>query len=442
MPIGTFIDPTRHDGTCYRAASWTRIGMTAGRKSSRRRKPAQEILVLPLDPGFRDVLQGRPPTTRPSCAPAAPSPGPLRPDRNDPLVAMWLQIIDAATALAEAHDLRRSKRRRVLDSLIVMLFVFRLVLSRGGKGHATVVAELREQCRKPGIALPQSEPVAASSTCKARQRVHENLFPDLHREILRHGGDCPRWRGHRLFAIDGTRMHLPRKLVEAGCKIRNQGAHYPQGLVSCLYRLDDRVPVDFSLSAHVCERTAAMGHLHALEAGDVVVFDRGYFPFELLHAILPAGAHPVFRLQGNSADAFKAFIRRWSIGELFKVSRQAIVVDEFHGRTGRGIRQELHAHFNLIAMTRLLSGPGDALLAQIQEKDRERQTVNFRNAIAIVAANPEEMIFAHTEAIAGIVTRMAEGMIQVRSRLRPGRSCPRISMKPLDKWTRRHSLAS
>ena len=31
-----------------------------------------------------------------------------------------------------------------------------------------------------------------------------------------------------------------------------------------------------------------------------------------------------------------------------------IAVDEFHGRTERGVRQELYAHFNLIAMTRLL----------------------------------------------------------------------------------------
>ena len=34
------------------------------------------------------------------------------------------------------------RRRRVLNSLIVVLFVFRLVLSRGGKGYATVTAEL------------------------------------------------------------------------------------------------------------------------------------------------------------------------------------------------------------------------------------------------------------------------------------------------------------
>ena len=81
-----------------------------------------------------------------------------------------------------------------------MLFVFRLVLSRGGKGYATVLAELWEQCRKLGIALPQPQPVAASSIAKARARVSDDLFLDLHREILRHGESGGRWNGHRLFA--------------------------------------------------------------------------------------------------------------------------------------------------------------------------------------------------------------------------------------------------
>ena len=207
---------------------------------------------------------------------------------------MWPPAIDAATRLAEAHDLCWMKRRRVLNSLIVMLFVFRLVLSRGGKGYATLAAEFREQCRKPGIALPQREPVAASSICKARQRVHEDLFIDLHREILRHGGEGACWKGHRLFAVDGTKMNLPRQMVSAGYPVPGDGAHYPQGLVSCLYRPGTKVPVDFSLSARACERTAASGHLHALEPGDIVVSGRGYFSSGLLHDVIATGAHPVF----------------------------------------------------------------------------------------------------------------------------------------------------
>ena len=403
------------------------------------------------------------------------------------------------------------KRRRVLNSLIVMLFVFRLVLSRGEKGYATVTAELWEQCRKLGIALPQREPVAASSICKARQRMHEELFLDLHREILRHGNDGARWKGRRLFAVDGTKMNLPRGLVDAGHPLPNSGAHYPQGLVSCLYRLDTKVPVDFSLSARACERTAALGHLHALEAGDVVVFDRGYFSFEILYAVIRTGAHPVFRLQANSSAAFRDFMEgggaetvvaaapgpdaqrelakrrpgerfdpvdvrmvrrttdggdfnlattlldaddvsaddlgdlyhgRWSIEELYKVSKQTIAVDELHGRTERGVRQELYAHFNLIAMTRLLSGHGDGLLVDMREHGKERQAVNFRNAIAVVAANIEETLLAQADAVARVVTRMAEGILKVRSRLRPGRSYPRRSMKPVSKWNRRSKAAA
>ena len=499
----TFVDPSRHDGASYRAANWRRIGMTAGRRSGRRAKPAKEILAMPLDPDFRAVLRG-----------AAPPPArrkPAKPDPDDPLIAVWLKIVGAAAALAEEHDRQWQKRRRVLNSLIVMLFVFRLVLSRGGKGCATVLAELWEQCRKLGIALPQPQPVAASSIAKARARVGEDLFLDLHREILRHGESGGRWNGHRLFAVDGTRLNLPRPLVDAGYRLPNDGAHYPQGLASCLYRLDTRVPVDFSLSANACERTAALGHLRALAPNDVVVFDRGYFSFELLHAIIRIGAHPVFRLQRNSAAAFSDFMDgaggddamvaaeagrdarrklgaafpgeapkpaglrlvrcpteggdcvlattltdagkysvqalselyqgRWGIEELYKVSKHVIEVDQFHGRSERGVKQELYAHFNLIAMTRLISNDADGLLADLREEGKERRTANFKHALALVAANLEELVLTQAAAMAETVARMADGILRVRSRLRPGRSHPRVSMKPRSKWTRRSRAA-
>ena len=220
----------------YRAANWEKVGMTAGHRGKSRTRPPKHRKPPP-----------------PVC--------------DDPFVAMWMKIIDEAGELAAAHDREWMRRRRFLNSLIVMLFVFRLVLSRGTKGYATVVAELWDQCRKPGIALPQRQPVTASSICKARARVHENLFLDLHREILRDGG---RWKDHRTFAIDGTKMNLPRPLANA---------HYPQGLVSCLYRIETKTPVDFSLSANADERAAARAHLDALSPGDVVVVDRGYFSF-------------------------------------------------------------------------------------------------------------------------------------------------------------------
>ena len=471
--------------------------MTAGRGSGKRARPPKEILVLPPGRNFRDVLQGR--------ASPARQPRPPRPGMDDPLTAMWLRVIDAATGLANGHDLRWMRRRRILNSLIVMLFVFRLVLSRGGKGYATLVAELREQCRKPGIALPQREPVAASSIRKARQRVHGDLFIDLHREILRHGGEGARWKGHRLFAVDGTKMNLPRQPVSAGYPLPNDGAHYPQGLVSCLYRLDTKVPVDFSLSARACERTAASGHLHALEPGDIVVSGRGYFSSGLLHDVIATGAHPVFRLKRNSAGAFRDFMEgdgaettvsaapgpdtrrqlaKRRPGETFGPagirlvrcrtdagaydpattlpatghvsaaeladpatgagrpgSLQGLQTDHRGGRVPQPDRARrppgAPVAFQPCAMTRLFSGHGDSLLADMREEGKERQAVNFRNAIAIVAASLEELLLGQAVAVARAVSRMAEEILRVRIRIRSGRSYPRESMQPAGKWGRR-----
>ena len=42
------------------------------------------------------------------------------------------------------------------------------------------------------------------------------------------------WKGHRLFAVDGSKLNLPRPLLQAGYKLPAHAAHYPQGLLSCL----------------------------------------------------------------------------------------------------------------------------------------------------------------------------------------------------------------
>ena len=129
---------------------------------------------------------------------------------------MWSRIADAAADIAARRDETWIKRRRTLNTLIIMLFVFRLALSRGRKGYTTVTAELWDQCRRLGVALPQPEPVAISSIAKARARVHEDVFRELHREILAHDTHGPDWNGRRTFAVDGSKINLPRPLAEAG----------------------------------------------------------------------------------------------------------------------------------------------------------------------------------------------------------------------------------
>lgn len=301
--IETFVDPTRFDGASYKAANWEMIGRTAGKKSGRRAKPAKDIHVKPLTRDFRDILKG---TAKPGKSKAGTRA--VKVNSDDPFVAMWQPLIGEITELACTHDRHMIRRSRALNSLLIILFVFRLVLAPGTRGYDIVLSELWEQCRKLGISLPQPQPVAKSSIAKARQRVDPDLFCEIHKIILRHGGDGSMWKGHRILAIDGTKMNLPRPLVDEGYPTPNEGAHYPQGLVSCLYHARDGIPITFSLSPNACERTSAKGHFPSLRDNDIVVMDRGYFSFELLHDLYWRGVHPVFRLQANSGRAFEGFI--------------------------------------------------------------------------------------------------------------------------------------
>ena len=203
-----------------------------------------------------------------------------------------------------------------------MLFVYRLMFS--GNGYTATLAALWEQCRACGIPLPQAEPVAASSMSAARAKVDEAIFKNLHAEILKRA-ESSQWKGHRVFAVDGSKINLPRPLLRAGYPLPQERAHYPQGLLSCLYELGPKLPIDFDLHAHGDERAAALAHLPAMAAGNVgragpIVYDRGYYSYRMLLAHAERGVHPLFRLQRNAGTTFDDFIAGSRQDELITIT--------------------------------------------------------------------------------------------------------------------------
>ncbi len=276
--IETFVNPEHFAGTCYRAANWLRLGQTRGRPDEGRTR--KDVYVYPLAQDCRERLLHGPPKPRPRRTPA---PEAVVPDAA--FVRLWQDLIGALGAVAAAHDQLWQVRRRVLNTLLVMLFVFRLVFAPRRQGYTATLAELWDHCRALQVPLPQPAPVCDAAMVRARRKVRPEVFRQFHAEILlRAERPGPLWNGHRVFAVDGSKLNLPRPLLEAGYALPNAQAHYPQGLLSCLYRLHSRLPVDFDLHAHGDERAAARAHLQALAPSDLVVYDRGYYSFELLCA--------------------------------------------------------------------------------------------------------------------------------------------------------------
>lgn len=113
-----------------------------------------------------------------------------------------------------------------------------------------------------------------------------------------------------------------------------------------------------------------------------------------------------------------------------------IGVDAFHGQNKWNVCQELHAHFNLMAMTRLSTPSGHDLLSRNKVEGKEGQAINFNHAPALVAANMEELLPASRNLISQTVVRLTRSILRIRITERPNRTFRRESKQPRSKWTR------
>ena len=262
--------------------------------------------------------------------------------------------------------------------------------------------------------------------------------------------------------------------------------------------------MDFDLFSHHNEREAAQTHLDKLLENDVVVYDRGYYSYEILHEHKTRGVHPIFRIQKKANNIFDDFINsdridstvkitlskrgqrelsrkkpqaefkpytvrlvkykvgqtvfilgttlldqkkysiedlsnlyhgRWGIEELYKISKELIAIEDFHGKSERGVKQELFAHFILITLTRFFSNYSEDNINTCQA-DSEKQTIqtNFKNNLITVARNVEGLFLQQKEILSKTLAHIVGCINRCQQRLRPNRSYERRSKKPIGKW--------
>ena len=517
--IETFVDPTYFAGTCYRAANWQFLGLTQGRgrlaPDHQCRISKKEIFVYPLQSDWQECLTQTPRAVELKKRYRNDLQASQSRSIDESFISLWEKVAHIFQNVAADYDKRWRLRRRVIDTLMLMLLISRLVTSKNKQSYGTTIDDLWDHCQRMNLTLPQKSSIAPSSFCAARQKLDEAVFKCANQKILAaYAADASAylWLGHRLFAVDGSKINLPRELLACGYSTPAKNAYYPQGLLSCLYQLKSQLPFDFDLASHANERLSALVHLEVLQAGDIVVYDRGYFSYVMLHRHVQIGIHPIFRLQENSGSAIKAFFAspetdieitllpspqsqaeirsqyphlqivplklrllkykigdslfclgttlfdvqryplqgfidvyhgRWGIEELYKVSKRIFVIEDFHSKTERGVKQEIFAHFVLITLNRLFANRADIELnagpvsttSTFQSSSPAspvRQT-NFKNCIHVLNRGLEELLLLH-QRIRGVVQRIFTTIVRRHQRVRPNRSFIRQSLKPETKW--------
>ena len=138
---------------------------------------------------------------------------------------------------------------------------------------------------------------------------------------------------------------------------------------------------------------------------------------------------------GELADLYHA---RWGIEEMYKISKQFLEVQQFHGQSERLVKQELYAHFNLIAMGRLFTNrDADCCQAARPADGKPVPQANFKHSLAALAQHLESLLLRHSAYVSETLERICEWVGTGRRKPRPHRSYQRRSMQPASKWSRR-----
>lgn len=147
--------------------------------------------------------------------------------------------------------------------------------------------------------------VSAAAVCKARQKVPAGEF----RKALPMFSS----EGRRVLAIDGSKVHIPPSFGHHGFKTRtnDQPVGRPAKRIMCmlssLVDTSTRCCVDFTITKHFNERTAAQTLFRSTKKNDIVLFDRGYYSFDLTQTMLEKDIDFVIRLKKDAFRGARAF---------------------------------------------------------------------------------------------------------------------------------------
>lgn len=215
---------------------------------------------------------------------------------------LWQQTVHQLRECCSDFDRVWMQRRRVFDTFSLVSSLLDLSVGTG-KSYLRILNQFHSN--------PLMSP-AASSFCVARNKMPSSILGDIRDEIVaswdeqlpKKGG----WFGYSPHIVDGSKLNLPRPMLDQGFR-RQTGGHMPQGLLSVLLRVEDRMVMDLNLSSNWDERAHAHEFLESLSSKDLVIYDRGYLSFNLIldHRLnnIPA----VFRVQ--KGKVFREIDEAW-----------------------------------------------------------------------------------------------------------------------------------
>lgn len=417
---------------------------------------------------------------------------------NQQLVRLASELLEASWGLEFRSKSSDFTRGGLLTPELLLTLLLFMAGDAGRRGYDQLLEEFWAEAHRSGIDLPCDDPVSAAAFCKARRKLKPALFAALLNKVssllAERSDGWLRWRGRRIYAVDGMRHNTQRSADLAESFGVPSGGHCPQMLVSTLFDVIGKVPCAATIAPGAsCERQELLKMLDHLHEGDVLVLDRGYPSFEVLQSLIArgieyvirvpkshsfeaidvfqedghndyrmvirpprqaarAGAQPMdirlVRINVDADDAWilmtslprseftrfvmgKTYHLRWEIEELYKTMKSDYFTQkQFHAKSAVGVEQELRCHLLMVAIARLLMTNAASVTGTPYQK------LTIKPAILAVVTGIVRIMLCDDPCKRlnfheALLARVARRPVKRRH----GRSCPRRSFKPGPRWT-------
>ena len=187
-------------------------------------------------------------------------------------------------------------RKLTLKNLIILIIIFKSSIQRELDRFFKSVSNSDFNIRE----------VTKGAFTQARAKLNPWAFERLNQVAVKsfyNQAEYYVWYGMRTLAVDGTRLVLPNHpsvIEEFGQHHFGPNADSPRSLAlgSMLYDVLNQITIDSKLAPYTSsERDLLMEHLDSVEAGNLLLLDRGYPCFWLLFLLKAKGIEFCVRLK-------------------------------------------------------------------------------------------------------------------------------------------------
>lgn len=149
------------------------------------------------------------------------------------------------------------------------------------------------------------KPITKQAFSKARQNISPEAFKYLllmTSETVQKSGNVKRFKGYRIFAIDGTELQIPKTEETVKRFTQDRGSTSPKARASTLCDVLSGYIIHANIEdTTIDERTLAMEHLEYFKtfhkSKDIIIFDRGYPSKALIRYLTKSNMRFVIRMQ-------------------------------------------------------------------------------------------------------------------------------------------------